>query len=233
MKIIIIVLGVLLATFGFIYSEHTRSASADQASTLTLSGSIEQGFRYKVIVEYVATKDSFWCKYYPMSPFTYTRASSRRFEYYPVIENGQHRITLPLSEYSPDKGCRYRPFKVNYSLAPDSQTLLNKNGLFSDPQYLPGWSEEVSTFDNLDDYAAPQPKVLNRSCYPFMQSARLKDDPNKHWNCYPADAKERITLTSDFPLGKGLELILNMRAVSEKEYRQSCYYLSLRDKKCQ
>lgn len=61
--------------------------------------------------------------------------------------------------------------------------------------------------------------VLHRSCYPFMQSARLKDDPNKHWNCYPADAKERITLTSDFPLGRRLELILNMRAVSEKEYR--------------
>jgi hypothetical protein len=183
-----------------------------------------------VSVEYVATKDSFWCKHHATAPYTYTRASRRTFEYYPSIKSNKHSINLSLSELSPNKGCQYRPIWVSLLLAPQPYEPLRKNVLLLAPQYFSNGYKRRDGFLKVHRFTS---KVLNATCFPIAQSALLADDPNKHWICYQSPQKH-LMYVYDFDPNKNLELTLNIRAISKEKYESSCFHWSAHHKeKCQ
>lgn len=182
-----------------------------------------------MIVEYVAAKDSFWCKSYAVAPFTVTRPSRKTIEYHPVVSSGRHRIELPLSEFSLNKGCQYRALEVSLLFAPLSYEPLRKNVLLMDTQ-SPSFS---NNFLKTLKPTQLMPKELNAACFPVNQSAHLADDPNKHWVCYQ-DQKERAKLIFDLNSNKNSALVLNIRTLSHEEYSSSCFHWAAHHKKeCQ
>jgi len=221
-----------LAFYGFVYYQHNRLNHEKPSSVLTLSGKIDSDFHYKVMVKYVATKDRFWCKSHAVVPFTYTKPSSKIFEYYPTIDNGKHNLRLPLTEYLPDKGCQYRPVSVLYSLAPLQYAPLFNNNLLIKPEHLANWVEKIHDIYHLDNTKIKM-KSLNVTCYTTMQSALSINDPNKHWLCR-SKSKKPITLTSHFDSNTNLEITLNIHTISNEEYKKSCFHWAAHNKeKCQ
>ena len=142
------------------------------------------------------------------------RASSRTFEYFPVIKNNKHSIKLSLSEFSPNKGCMYRPIRVNFLLAPQPYEPLYKNLLLIDPHI----NKKITNTRNEPRFTSI---VLSPTCFPVDQSARLVDDPNKYWICSQSPKKE---LAYDFDLSKNLRLTLNIKTISKEKYRSSCFH---------
>lgn len=222
LSVILIVLSILALTY---FYNHRQSLN-NKPSVITLSGKIEDNFRFKISVSYSAYKDSFLCKRHAVMPFTYTRSSSRTIEYYPTIEDGKYRIDLPLSEYPPDKGCQYRPVSVSYSIAPEHQEIFySQNKLLDLPSYN-AWNIKYYNWivARINDYSKSNSKEINLVCGPRPRSVELVNDPEKKWRCiFDPIYGERPTtkfnsFQYDFNPNTSIELILNIRTTSEEEY---------------
>lgn len=81
---------------------------------IKISGTIYPKTKYKIGIIYSAQRDSRLCKTWTLFGGTVNASKSDWYE--PIIENGQHQITLPLDRYSQFFGCKYKLTNIILSL---------------------------------------------------------------------------------------------------------------------
>ena len=227
MKKWFVLMCILSAVTGFIYLEHNRQGSEDRSHSLTMSGDIANGLEYTVVVDYIATKDVFWCQSHAVVPFAYTHTSRKAFEYYPAIANNRHAIDLSLNELSWDKGCEYRPVRVSLLFLNQDRVSRHRNTLLIDPGYN---QVNLSRIDNAD---APRSinKDLSATCFDPIHAQA--DDPDMDWWCSPGP-ELNLAQVYDFNSRETLVLKLDLHRMSHAEYRTSCFFWGMRNaEKCQ
>lgn len=227
MKVILVLMCFLLAGSGFIHSEHNRRGSKGQSLGMAMSGDIANGLEYKVVVDYIAAKDVFWCQSHAVVPFTYTHASRKTFEYYPTIANNRHSIDLSLNELSWDKGCRYRPVRVSLLFLNQDMVSRHRNTLLIDPGYN---QVNLSHMQNADAPGSIN-RELSATCFDPVHAQA--DDPDMDWYCR-SGPKVNLAQGYDFNSREQLVLQLDLHRISHAEYRSSCFFWGMRNaEKCQ
>jgi len=74
-------------------------------------GTIDEGLKYKMMVQYRAESSSRTCKSYNF--LTGSELDNRKeYEYLPEIKSTHHKIRLPLKAISPETSCNWKPDTV-------------------------------------------------------------------------------------------------------------------------
>ena len=87
------------------------NAEVPQVKNITFSVNIDPSFSYLVAVNYIATKDSIFCK--RLSVFGGLSQDWETLYYYLNNSGDMDAITFPINELHPDSGCAYIPRNIN------------------------------------------------------------------------------------------------------------------------
>lgn len=99
----VLLVAAIVNSLGFGKSKH-------QVKEITLIGGIDPNYSYYVKVSYFTSLDTLVCSSYSL--FGGRGRSFKELVYYPEIEYGEHMISFPVNEMSPDRGCKWVPRKI-------------------------------------------------------------------------------------------------------------------------
>jgi len=96
---------------------------------INIEGNIVSSLTYKVKVQYVTKSELKSCKNYNWLAGLYV-SQSTEYEYRPTIENGKHRLHIPLKKLNPNTECQWTPNVVHLCAAQQGTEPSSCSSLF-------------------------------------------------------------------------------------------------------
>ena len=194
-----------------------QSAEMPDDWNIRISGDIEKGINYKVIVSYHSNSDSAFCKEWGLFSFILDRSSVELYTYYPKIYNGRHDLWIPLTEHNPKKGCKYRVREVVLSLDRIDKDFLLPSARFD--LFYPRWAITENKL-NPPGYGFSRrqqdSKTLNIECvFPDPENIYYSASP-----CGLAPVQDAVAVSQQLPTYNATYEV-NINFITQEAYRLS------------